>query len=541
MRIMLAQQNYILGGISYNTEKIIRALDLARKEQVDIVLFAELSLTGYPPEDLLLENGFIEKVEGALEEVIRASKGLMVFVGLVRKASYEAEKPLYNSCAVIKDGILLGFYDKQLLPTYDVFDERRYFTSGLENRIWKFQGKKIAVTICEDIWQHANIVSLNYEKDPIEELKKENIDLLLNLSASPYEYGKKDLRLHVCAKVAKTLNCPVFLCCQVGGNDQLLFDGYSMALDPQGNKLTGCLGFVEDYKMVDLMQRREQKKEPSHLEDLYSALVLGVTDYFQKLGFSKACLGLSGGIDSALVACIAVEALGKENVEALFLPSGFTSSASYHEVKNLSEALGISCQELNIDPLIASYEGFLNGTSCRLEGVALENIQARIRGNILMAFSNRSSALLLCTSNKSEMALGFCTLYGDLIGAISVIGDVTKTRVYALAHHLHETKGWISQSLLEKEPSPELKKDQKSTDVLPPFSLLDAMIERYVEEKMGSKEIGLELQIEESFVEEILRKIQLAEYKRKQGPPCIRVTKKAFQVGRRYPIVQRWK
>lgn len=542
MKILLAQLNYTIGDLKGNTEKILESLYKAKNEKVDLIVFSELAICGYPPEDLLLEEGFLEAVDLCLQKIVQASKDLMVIVGLPRKKLSGQGNPLYNSAAVIKEGVLLGFYDKWLLPTYDVFEERRYFEPGCSLPIWKHKGKKIAVLICEDIWQHAKAISYtSYPKDPVEELSKEHIDYLIHISASPYHVKKVDLRMDVCKQVVDTLRCPLFSCYQVGGNDQIVFDGYSLWIDAQGNVRCLAKGFEEDLMICDLTQTNINSF-PSRVEEMVSALVLGVRDYFHKNGFSKACLGLSGGIDSAVVACIAVQALGKENVLALAMPSRYSSASSLIDAKDLAKRLGIVCEELSIEKPFKAYLDLLNPYFANYPfDITEENLQARIRAMLLMAFSNKFGYLLLNTSNKSEMAFGFSTLYGDLCGALSPISDLLKTQVYEVATFFSKVEGIIPSSILQKEPSPELREDHRTTDSLPSYDLLDPIIYAYIEERKSALKISQEQNLEISFVLALIDKIHQAEYKRKQAPPGIRISQKSFRVGRKIPIVHKWR
>lgn len=543
MRIMAAQLNLTIGDLEGNTQKIIETLDRARTKEVDIVLFPELTICGYPPEDFLLHKSFVDSMEEYLHKIIRASSRLMVVVGVVRRNTGKGEKPLLNSAAVIEDGKLIGYQDKWLLPTYDVFDERRYFEPGTHTQIWKYKEKKIGIIICEDIWQHAGYVDFTkYHRDPIQELEKHKPDVLLNLSASPYQYQKPDVRVKVCAKAAKTLKCPVVLCCQVGGNDQLIFDGYSVYIDKQGQLAQLAKGFEEDEVLIDL-------EAPSTscpliydpVQDLYSALVLGVRDYFHKCGFKRGCLGLSGGIDSALVACITVDALGKENVLGIALPSRFSSKSSVTDAKALAATLGIGYEEISIEK---PFQSFLDLLTPYFQGMATdvteENIQARIRGMILMAFSNKFGYIVLSTGNKSEMAMGYSTLYGDMCGGLSVISDVTKTQVYELSRWINRKEEIIPLSTIEKAPSAELRPDQKDSDSLPDYAIVDKVLQSYIEEYLSPEEISKKHQIAIELVLDLVRRIHRAEYKRRQAAPGIRVSKKAFRVGRKYPIAQGW-
>lgn len=543
MRVLVAQLNPTIGDFEKNTRKMIQALDHARKERAEIVLFSELSISGYPPEDLVLHTPFINAAEESLKKIIAASEGLFVVAGLPRHNTSQGEKPLLNSAAVIYDKKLLGYYDKRLLPTYDVFDEARYFEPGTEAKIWEFKGKKIAVTICEDIWGHAGEVDYTkYQCDPIVELKQLKPDLHLNLSASPYHFQKPELRMRVCAKSAKTLGCPTILCAQVGANDALVFDGYSMVVDEKGELRQLAKGFEEDEMLVDLNVQTpfpSLRYEPIH--DLYRALVLGVRDYFHKSGFAKGCVGLSGGVDSSLVVCIAAEALGKENVLGVLMPSRFTSPSSVEDAKALAKNLGIKVLDIPIEgPFCENLELLEPFFENRAWDATEENIQSRVRGTILMAISNKLGYIVLSTGNKSELALGFCTLYGDMCGGLSVIADVTKHQVYALCGWINREKEVIPRSVIEKEPTAELRPNQKDTDTLPPYPVVDAVLEGYVEEHLSAEAIAKKHNIPVDVVIDLIHRIHKAEYKRRQAAPGIRVSKKSFTVGRRYPIVERW-
>ncbi len=532
MRVMAAQINPTIGDFDGNTKLIIQALKRARQGNVDIVLFPELTLCGYFPDDLLLDSQFIERAASKLDEIKAETKGMFVALGLPRKNPSGKEKPLYNSAAVFADGKLLGYKNKTLLPTYDVFDERRYFEPGEEEPIWEYRGKRIGITICEDVWQHANELQgyTNYFRDPVLELKEKKLDLLLNLSGSPYYFQRKDLRQKVFQKAAETLKCPVIFCNQVGANDQLVFDGHSLFVDGKGRLVQCARGFVEEDLIVELSGEFKPCKAPENgIRDLYSALCLGVRDYFHKQGFQKALLGLSGGIDSALVACIAKEALGSENVLAIAMPSRYSSKGSIEDSKTLAKRLGIELKTIPIESVFKEYLHLLEFA----KGLTQENIQSRIRGMILMAFSNQFGSILLNTGNKSEMAVGYCTLYGDMAGGLGVLQDVTKMRIYQMAKEIKI----IPESIIQKVPSAELKEGQTDFDTLPPYEILDPIIEDYIEEMQSSEEICKK---RGEIALEIIEKIHQAEYKRRQAPIGIRVTQKAFSKGRIIPIVQKW-
>lgn len=544
MKVAVAQINPIVGALKENARKICSYIHQAKFEKADILLFSEMALIGYPPEDLLLLPSFVKAAAQALKEIIACSKGITVILGTVRENSEIGEKRLFNTAAVIEDGKLLGFQDKSLLPDYDVFSERRYFEPASEIKIWPIKNKKVAITICEDIWQHAEAVEYSfYPVDPVRQLEKKGpVDLLLNLSASPYYQFRNKTRLKVCSKAAKTLGCPAFFCNQVGGNDSLIFDGNSLYVNSQGELLAFGKSFEEDFFVVDV----EKKLPPLKLtdtptEDLFNALILGLRDYFGKQGFKKACLGLSGGIDSAVVACLAEKAFGKENVLGLFMPSRFTSEESGTDSRQLAANLGIGFKEISIEKPFESYLEILGPhfTGTPLD-VTEENLQARIRGMILMAFSNKFHYLVLGTGNKSELAMGYATLYGDMCGGLAVLSDVSKQQVYALARLLNKEGEKIPQRIIDRPPSAELRLNQKDTDSLPEYSIVDVVLEGYVESHLSLETIAERNQIPLPLVKELVRKIHLNEYKRRQAPPGLRVTKKAFTVGRRFPIVQHW-
>lgn len=543
MRVALAQINPIIGSFVYNRDKIIAHIKEAREKGAQIVLFPEMALCGYPPEDLLLMPSFIEEVERELKLIIEASSDIAVVVGTVRPTPAGMEKGLFNSAAIIENKKLLGFQDKMLLPAYDVFSEKRYFEPASQCKIWEIAGKKVGVTICEDIWQHAKAVEYSdYPRDPIEELKDQKPELLLNISASPFYLKRHDIRLKVCRAAAKTLACPLLYCNQVGGNDSLIFDGYSLYLDASGNVLQHAKGFVEELLIVDTEENFSpifSALEPE--EDLFHALVLGIRDYFQKQGFSKACIGLSGGIDSAVVAYLAVTALGAENVLMLAMPSRYSSEESAVDAKQLSQNLGTKMEWLSIEE---PFTAFLNLLEPHFVGkksdVTEENLQARIRGILLMAFSNKFGYLVLGTGNKSEMAMGYSTLYGDMCGGLGVLSDVTKKQVYALARWFNRKEEIIPQRIIDKPPSAELRPDQKDQDTLPEYAIIDRVLEEYVEDHLSPEEIAEKENFPLPLVKELVRKIHLSEYKRRQAPPGLRVTRKAFSIGRRFPIVQHW-
>jgi NAD+ synthase (glutamine-hydrolysing) len=537
----MAQLNPVIGDLQGNTKKILKAIEKGKAQKAEIVLFPELTISGYAPADLLLHDDFVKANEKCLQEIVKVTAGICVIVGLVR-INHGKGKHLYNSAAIISDGQILGYHNKCLLPTYNVFDERRYFEPGREVKTFEIQGQRVAVIICEDIWQHSGYVDTRYAFDPVQELVEHKPDILLNLSASPSQSDKPDTRVEVCSKAAKTLKCPVLLCCQVGGNDDIVFDGYSVAVDDHGNLRQLGKGFEEDFFNVALSAPIcHVPFQYSQLNDLYRALVLGVRDYFQKQGFTKALFGLSGGIDSALVACIAAVALGPENVMGVAMPSRYSSEGSIKDAEALAKNLGIEYKKI---PIEEPFQDYLKLLEPHFAGkpvdVTEENLQARIRGMILMALSNKHGYIVLSTGNKSELGLGYCTLYGDMCGGLGVIADVLKTQVYELARWINRDGEIIPQSTIEKPPSAELRPDQKDLDSLPDYGIVDKVLKAYVEDHLPPSEIASQMHIDEDLVNDLIRRLYGAEYKRRQAPPAIRVSKVSFSVGRRFPIVQGW-
>lgn len=543
MRILLAQINPTIGDLKGNTEKILHGLKRGRKEGADLVLFPELTISGYPPDDFLLLPHFIEAVSRSLQDIIKECKNITAVVGLPRQNPDQKEKGLYNSAAIIQNQALVGFEDKMLLPTYDVFAERRYFEPAAGVRVWNLCGQKVAVTICEDLWQHSDLLtSTSYRRDPVKDLQPLCPELVLNLSASPYSIGKAEKRLKVCTRASSTLNCPVLLCNQVGGNDSLIFDGYSLYVDASGQLINYAKGFEEDFLLVDL--NTEAQTRPLVIDDtadLYHALVLGLRDYFQKSGFKKACLGISGGIDSALVASIAVDALGAENVLGICMPSRYSSESSTTDSKKLADNLKMQYREI---PIEGPFQNYLELLTPQFQGrppdTTEENLQARIRGMILMAISNKLGYIVLSTGNKSELAMGYATLYGDMCGGLGVISDVTKMQVYALSNWINRDREIIPLNTIQKPPSAELRPNQKDSDSLPDYEIIDNVLHEYVEEHHSPEQIMRKYNYSSEMVNDLIKRIHCNEYKRRQSPPGLRVTEKAFTVGRRFPIVQRF-
>lgn len=533
----MAQINTTFGDLTGNTDLILKAILSARANRCSLVMTPELSISGYPPNDLFHFSDFIKANEKALDKIVLASKDLTIVVGCIRKNTREG-KPLFNSAAIIRNQKILGYYDKCLLPTYDVFDERRYFEPGASSKTFEHEGAKIALTICEDIWQEEMEL---YEFNPLDQLVSDHPDLLLNLSASPFVAKKLPLRIALAQKAAFKLNCPVLYCNQVGGCDDLIFDGSSFACT-KDDLLEQAPRFEQDFFVVDTeLQPSSNKFKEDPSKELYEALTLGIRDFFHKQRFKQALVGLSGGIDSALVTTLAAHALGPDNVLAISMPSRFSSDSSVEDAIQLAENLGIKIKTVPIESIHAPLlELFSPEFKDLPQDVTEENLQSRIRGVILMAFSNKLKHLVLSCGNKSEMAMGYATLYGDLAGGLGAISDLTKTQVYELSHWINREKEIIPTSILTKAPSAELKPDQKDSDTLPEYSLLDPIIEAYIEGHLSAKQIALKLNVELDFVRSIIQKIHGAEYKRRQAPLGLKVTSKAFSVGWKSPIVQKW-
>lgn len=533
MFLTLAQLNPTVGALKENADRILSAVLQAKREGSRLILTSELALVGYPPLDLLFTHGFLDAVEEQIERICKECRGVTLIFGTVQRNSKKQEKFLFNSACVIQDQHILGYYNKELLPTYDVFDERRFFEPGSDPFFFTHENKKIALTICEDLWCHSKILrDTVYKEDPIAQIQLQRPDLLLNLSASPYSFNKVQSRLSVVQAAAKTLNCPAVLCNQVGANDGLLFDGQSLFVNALGELRFIGKAFKEEIVTLDLDDLPSRQIEDP-LEVLYKGLVVGVRDYFHKTGFKRACLGLSGGIDSALVAYIATEALGKSQVTPLFMPSRYTHPDSQRHAQEVAEKLGLQLQEVSIEPF---FETFLQHLPFRSD-LGDQNVQARLRGMILMALCNAEGLLLLNTSNKSEIAMGYSTLYGDTCGAIGVLGDVYKTQVYALARLVG-----LPEALLKREPTAELKPNQKDTDTLPEYPLLDPIIADIIEHRLSAEEICKKYNQNFKFVTRILKEIFKNEYKRRQIPFALRVSEKALSpsVGRNVPIAQKY-
>ena len=543
MKIALAQINPTIRDFTLNTEKIMAATEKAKGLSCDLVVFSELVISGYPPRDLLEKKDFVEANLMHLQNLVKSIKGIGVICGFVDKNPSEKGNPLYNSAVLFDKGKILHQVHKRLLPTYDVFEERRYFEPGKEYSSFFYKGYRMGLTICEDIWNDKDFFSRQlYPVDPVERMIKEGANLLINISASPYHVGKREFKWDMFGDISKKYRVPLLYVNQVGGNDSVLFDGISLAFDSKGKMAARARDFEEDIVIFDT-DREKGDLHPVSETDIHSilnALIMGTRDYVRKCGFSRAVVGLSGGIDSALTACIAARALGDKNVVAIFMPSQYTSKENFEDTKVLAANLGIKLFHVSIEGI---FKKFLQELSPLFKDVATEvtgqNIQARIRQIILMALSNKLGYLLLSTGNKSELAVGYCTLYGDMSGGLAVLSDVPKTMVYQIACLINKEKEVIPQRIIQKPPSAELKPDQLDQDDLPSYEVLDGVLKAYIEDNKAADEI-IGMGFEQSIVRDIISRVDRNEYKRHQSPPGLKVTSKSFGYGRRYPIAHRY-
>lgn len=544
MKIALAQLNYIIGNFEFNTSKIIDTLQSAKVQGADLVVFAELSVCGYSPCDFLDFSEFIIQCEESAEKIAAACTGIACIIGLPTRNPEIKGKDLYNSAYFIEDGKVKAIVNKALLPNYDVFDEYRYFEPAVNFSCIDFKGHKIALTICEDLWNIND--NPMYVISPMDELIKENPEVMINIAASPFAYNHDEERVQILGDNCRKYKLPLLYVNQIGAQTEIIFDGGSLVFDQDGALLDELPYFQESLKFYKLEGRKILGQNPivhnphNDIEQIHDALVLGIKDYFAKSGFTKAVLGLSGGIDSALVCELAAEALGAENVMAVLMPSEFSSGHSIQDALDLVANLGCKHEIISIKEATVAFDHMMKPAFMDLPfNVAEENIQARSRGIVLMAMSNKFGYILLNTSNKSECAVGYGTLYGDMAGAISVLGDVYKTQAYKLAHYINRNKEIIPKNSIVKPPSAELRPGQKDSDSLPDYELLDAMLFQYIELKKSSTEL-ISMGFEEAMVKRILRMVNMAEFKRKQAPPILRVSPKAFGTGRRMPIVAKY-
>lgn len=570
MKIALAQQNYHIGNFEDNTRKILMAIDEAKRQQADIVVFSELSICGYPPRDFVEFNDFINKCYEAIETIKARTNDIAVIVGSPERNPVKEGKDLFNTAWFLYQNKVHGLARKTLLPTYDVFDEYRYFEPSYNWKVIEFRGKKIALTICEDLWNIED--NPLYRLCPMDQLIGQQPDLMINISASPFDYDHDEDRKEVIRANVLKYKLPIFYCNAVGSQTEIVFDGGSIVYDGTGKLVKELKYFEEDFQVINIEltgasaptdwkqtdKIREMDKEmrvskiadpnkiieylveEHNIEQIHSALVLGIRDYFKKMAFTKAILGSSGGIDSAVVLALACEALGSENVRAVLMPSHYSTSHSVSDAEQLSRNLG---NPYDIIPIKDVYDAFLTTLKPVFKdlpfGVAEENIQSRTRGNLLMAIANKFGYILLNTSNKSELATGYGTLYGDMAGGLGVLGDVYKMQVYALARFINKRRVTIPDNILSKAPSAELRPDQKDSDSLPDYPVLDKILYQYIERRQGPREI-ISMGIEEALVSRVLKLVNTNEYKRNQFCPIIRVSSKAFGVGRRVPIVGKY-
>ena len=542
MNIAISQINTTVGDFDGNSDKIVDAWRHADEAGAELLVLPELALCGYPPRDLLAKPAFLRQNQVALDRLAKRGGRAVAVVGYASVNETNSGRPARNSAAVLRDGQVAALRHKTLLPTYDVFDEDRYFEPATDNTPVEILGKKIGITICEDIWNDE--VFLNdrrYGRSPTDELTGGGAELLLNLSASPWNLGKEHSRHVLLSQLSAKAGCPVVYCNLVGGNDELVFDGGSQYYN--GHGVLGASGamFAEDLLLVDTETIEPKLSDTSDDDEkIHKALSLGVRDYLHKCGFASAVIGLSGGIDSAVTAAVAVDALGAENVRGVAMPSQYSSQGSLEDAEHLANALGIQYDVVPIEPVFEQLKSQLREIFEGLnEDTAEENMQARIRGNILMSMSNKFSSLLLTTGNKSELAVGYCTLYGDMCGGLAVISDLPKTKVYSLAKWINRDHEIIPESTLTKPPSAELRPGQVDQDSLPPYDMLDSILEAYVVDGQDAEAI-IASGHDKATVERIIRLINLNEYKRRQAAPGIKITSKAFGVGRRIPVAKRF-
>ena len=557
MHIGIAQINTTVGDLSGNSRRIIDAYGALVARGAELTVFPELAVSGYPPRDLLFKRRFVTDVESALGEIASVVGEVPALVGFVETNPSGHGRPFFNAAAWCERGEVRLIARKCLLPTYDVFDEDRYFEPAPEPRTIEFAGQRIGLTICEDIWTHPMISTrrLYHGLDPVRQLAARHCDVVINLSASPWHHGKGNVRETLVTDAAKLLGCPVVYCNAIGGNDELIFDGRSMVSSADGRLVAGLAAFQEELRTVTVGSGyppayAERQIAPSYaqaeMKDVFEALVLGLRDYAGKSGFKKSLVALSGGIDSAVVGVLAAAAFGPENVTGVSLPSAISSGHSRDDAGQLARNLGLAFHTIAIAEVVAAAESVLGPVfTGRVRDVTEENIQARVRGVLMMALSNKFGSLLLTTGNKSEVAVGYCTLYGDMCGGLAVIADVFKTQVYALANWINDdaqSSGRtppIPQNSIDKPPSAELRPGQTDQDSLPPYDLLDAILRGYVEEGLSRRDL-VARGFAEAVVNDVARKVDLNEYKRKQAAPCLKITPLAFGVGRRIPIVQKY-
>ena len=540
MKIALGQINPTVGDFSGNASKIVEFSRRAQASGAGLILFPELSVCGYPPRDLVERSSFVAHNRETVDRIAAETRGIAVICGLVTPANSSTGKAVMNSAAWLIDGKVAFVQSKMLLPTYDVFDEMRNFAPAKNQELFPFCGNRMAVTICEDAWNDKHFWRKQlYQVDPVDSLIKAGGNFVLNISASPFWIGKRELRRDMLASIARQHKVPVVLVNQVGGNDSLVFDGSSLVLNREGQVIAQGRSFEEDLIYFDSQSLTGEMHEQIAGEEasVYSALVLGTRDYMKKCGFRKAIIGLSGGIDSALTAVVATDAVGPENVIGVGMPGPYSSQGSIDDARALATSLGIRFELLSINPAYDAYRQTLREVFAeQKEDVTEENIQARARGTLLMALSNKFGAIVLSTGNKSELGVGYCTLYGDMVGGLAVISDVPKTLVYRLSEYVNSRRPVIPRATLEKPPSAELRPDQKDSDSLPPYEILDAILDDYVEDSHPAERIAADRGFDIAVVRRVLRMVDRAEYKRQQAAPGLKISPKAFGYGRRFPI-----
>ena len=540
MKIALGQINPTVGDFSGNAAKIIDSSARAQAAGAGLILFPELSVCGYPPRDLVERPSFVARNQQTLEQIAASTPGIAVICGLVTPAHSDTGKSVMNSAAWLMEGKVAFIQSKMLLPTYDVFDEMRNFAPAKSQELFSFCGKRMALTICEDAWNDKQFWRRQmYASDPVASLIQAGGNFLLNISGSPFWIGKRDLRRDMLASIARQHGVPVVFVNQVGGNDSLVFDGSSFVLNPEGEVIAQGRSFEEDLVYFDSNRLTGEMHEQIAGDEAsaYAALVLGTRDYMRKCGFQKAIIGLSGGIDSALTAVIAADAVGPQNVIGVGMPGPYSSRGSIEDARALAQNLNIRFELLSINSAYEAYRQTLEGVFAgQKEDVTEENIQSRARGTLLMALSNKLGAIVLSTGNKSELGVGYCTLYGDMVGGLAVISDVPKTLVYRLSRYVNSRRPVIPQASLEKPPSAELRPNQKDTDSLPPYEILDAVLEDYVEDSHPAERIAADHGFDIETVRRVIRMVDRAEYKRQQAAPGLKISPKAFGYGRRIPI-----
>jgi len=544
MKITLCQINTIIGDLDYNKNKILDGYKKATGADVDLVIFPELALVGYPPRDLVEKAEFRNAVSERINELASQTGKTGLLFGAVTEDNDLVGTNIHNSAVLCYNGKVQFIQPKSLIPNYDVFDEMRYFEPAKEVFVHEFKGEKLGISVCEDIWNDADYwYKRRYHTDPVKELVDKGATVLINISASPYFYGKRKERREMLSILCKQDKLPLAYVCSVGAHTDLVFDGASMCLNSKGNLTALGKAYEEDFIIFDTKSGKEitDESEGTFEEEVLSALIFGVKEYCSKLNFKKVLVGLSGGMDSALVTYIAVQAIGKENVHVIMMPSEYSSEGSVTDSEKLIEKFGISSKNVSIQSVVdKTLDTISSSFKNNLNKITKENLQARVRGIYLMAFSNNDNYLLLTTSNKSEMAVGYCTLYGDMCGGLAVLADIYKSDVYRIANYINRNEEIIPQVIIDKAPSAELSPNQKDQDLLPPYELLDKILKLYLEENKEFNQIS-EVIGDKKIVEKILRLVDISEFKRYQAAPALKVSRKAFGYGRRFPIVQKWR